>query len=101
MAAVHALYDLCSMPSYIDDLRAELKKSKQLTEIGWTFDTIKSLRKLDSFLKESLRFNQPDACKFYISLLAASSEIGSGLEQDRGLLSEAFGRNGDSIRHFH
>uniref|UniRef100_A0A0B7KJJ9 Cytochrome P450 n=2 Tax=Bionectria ochroleuca TaxID=29856 RepID=A0A0B7KJJ9_BIOOC len=58
MAATHALFDLCAMPEYVGALRAEAQSA--LAESGgvWQYSTIKNLRQLDSFLKESQRVNQ-------------------------------------------
>lgn len=59
MVTTHALYDMCSMPEYIDDLRAEALAVFQ-EDGSWELASLKKLRKLDSFLKESMRYNQPD-----------------------------------------
>ncbi len=64
MAAVHALYDMCAHPDYIEDLRVEAQEALLTDGGSWQLGTIKKLKKLDSFLKESLRFNQPDARRF-------------------------------------
>ncbi|CAG9981478.1 unnamed protein product, partial [Clonostachys byssicola] len=58
MAATHALFDLCAMPEYVGALREEAESA--LAESGgvWQYSTIKKLRQLDSFLKESQRVNQ-------------------------------------------
>ena len=61
MAAVHALYDMCSMPHYIAELRSEVKSVIPAGQDRWQYDTVKRLKGMDSFLKESLRFNQADA----------------------------------------
>ncbi|CAD6451447.1 523ff31b-83c7-4f83-86e0-be06ec8d3804 [Sclerotinia trifoliorum] len=63
MVAVHTLYDLCERPSYIVDLRAEIKDVLK-EEGSWRISTINKLRKLDSFMKESMRYNQPNALSF-------------------------------------
>lgn len=64
MAATHALFDLCAMPEYVGALRAEAQSA--LAESGgvWQYSTIKNLRQLDSFLKESQRVNQSTFRKF-------------------------------------
>ena len=62
MAAIHALFDLGSMPEYIDELREEIQSVRSVEDSGWSFETIEGLRRLDSFLKESMRMNQPDSC---------------------------------------
>ena len=53
---VHALYDLCAAPEYMKDLREEAEKVT--SEQGFTLAAISSLKKLDSFMKESQRMNQ-------------------------------------------
>lgn len=63
MAAVHALYDMCERPEYIESLREEARAAFLANESGWQFDSIKMLKKLDSFFKESMRFNPPDTRK--------------------------------------
>ena len=55
-AATHALYDLCQRPEYIGPLRDEVEEVLR-EEGGWHKTTLHRLRKLDSFLKESQRFN--------------------------------------------
>ncbi|KAF7854678.1 hypothetical protein EAF04_010247 [Stromatinia cepivora] len=63
MVAVHTLYDLCERSSYIPDLRAEIKDALK-KEGSWQISTISKLRRLDSFMKESMRYNQPNALSF-------------------------------------
>jgi len=58
MALTHAVYDLCAMPQYIEPLRSEAQAALAHGNGKWTSETIKKLRKLDSFLKESQRINQ-------------------------------------------
>lgn len=67
MVAVHTLYDLCERPIYIADLRAEVKDALK-EEGSWTISTIGKLRKLDCFMKESMRYNQPNARTYLFSL---------------------------------
>ncbi|KAI0391640.1 cytochrome P450 [Xylariaceae sp. FL0594] len=57
MAMTHAIYNLCAMPHYVEQLRSEAKKA--LSEDGgeWKFTTLQKLHRLDSFLKESQRLN--------------------------------------------
>lgn len=63
MAAVHTLYDICESPEYAEELRREVQTN--LKEHGsWQFIMLKKLQKLDSFMKESMRYNQPDAREF-------------------------------------
>ncbi|CAI6236838.1 unnamed protein product [Periconia digitata] len=53
---VHVLFDLCASPSYMQDLREEVERV--IGEQGFTLGAINSLKKLDSFMKESQRMNQ-------------------------------------------
>ncbi len=62
MAIVHALYDLCAMPQYLGPLREEISAAL-LKEGDWTLAMLRSLDKLDSFLKESQRLNHPGLCE--------------------------------------
>lgn len=61
MNAVHVLYDLVSRPEYIDPIREEIRHV--LKEDGkwmqWQKTSFSKLRKLDSFMRESQRFNPP------------------------------------------
>ena len=60
MAAVNALYDMCARPEYIKALRDEAQATILSDRGSWQMSTIKRLKQLDSFCKESLRFTQPD-----------------------------------------
>ena len=51
----HALYDLAASPEYIEPLREEVEAITAAE--GWTKAAMGKMRKLDSFLKESQRFN--------------------------------------------
>ena len=51
----HVLYDLASSPEYIQPLREEVQTL--IAEEGWSKATMGKLWKMDSFLKESLRYN--------------------------------------------
>ena len=61
MNAVHVLYDLVSRPEYIDPIREEIRDV--LKEDGkwmqWQKTSFSKLRRLDSFMRESQRFNPP------------------------------------------
>ena len=50
------IYDLCSMPEYIAPLRAEMEEVLS-THAELNKQALLKLHKLDSFMKESLRFN--------------------------------------------
>lgn len=45
------------MPHYISDLREELQEALHTNDGDWSFDVTKKLLKMDSFLKESARWN--------------------------------------------
>ncbi|KAK7418724.1 hypothetical protein QQX98_003742 [Neonectria punicea] len=55
MTMTHAMYDLCAHPEYLEPLQEEM--NEVLTNGGWQKTTLNRLHKLDSFLKESQRFN--------------------------------------------
>jgi hypothetical protein len=54
-----ALFDLVTRPEYIGPLQEEVQSV--IETHGWTKDAIDAMEKLDSFLKESLRFNSAGA----------------------------------------
>lgn len=55
-APTQLLYDLCAMPQYIAPLREEIEAN--LPKDGfWTKRSLLQLEKMDSFMKESQRFN--------------------------------------------
>ncbi|KAI0195397.1 putative cytochrome P450 [Xylaria flabelliformis] len=56
-APTQLLYDLCVMPEWIDILREEIELVKQATGSISSKQTLSRLEKLDSFMKESQRFN--------------------------------------------
>lgn len=51
----HVLYDLATYPEYIPILREEIDSILGPTGEGYTVENYNSLKKLDSFLKESMR----------------------------------------------
>jgi len=51
----HALYHLAAMPHYIPPLREEVEAV--VNKEGWTKSALSKMHKIDSFLKESQRFN--------------------------------------------
>jgi hypothetical protein len=51
------------MPEWIPKLREEAKMALQRNNGGWQHDSLKELRHLDGFFKESQRFNTPSFCK--------------------------------------
>lgn len=58
MAITHAVFDLCTMPEYVEPLRSEAQAALAQDNGEWQISTIKRLCRLDSFLKESQRVNQ-------------------------------------------
>ena len=63
MGIVHVLFDLCTMPQYIEPLREDIQRALDKAQ-GWNLSAIQSMHMLDSFLKESQRINHPGLCKF-------------------------------------
>ena len=63
MATCQALFDICDRPEYIPSLRTEIEQAMS-EDGGWRKTTLTKLRKLDSFVKESQRFNPPSLRKF-------------------------------------
>lgn len=57
-----ALYHLAQSPEYVAPLREELKAT--VLEEGWTKSAMSKCAKLDSFLRESQRFNGASAGEF-------------------------------------
>lgn len=53
---VHALFDLCAHPEYIQPIRDEVET--EVAKYDWTLSAIANMKKLDSFMKESQRLNQ-------------------------------------------
>lgn len=56
MCAAHCLYDMCHRREYFEPLREEAVQILREDD-GWNKSVLNKMRKLDSFLKESLRFN--------------------------------------------
>lgn len=56
---LHSMYDLAVLPDYIEPIREEIRAV--MTEHGGIINTrgLQQMMKLDSFMKESLRFNPP------------------------------------------
>ncbi|TFB00206.1 Ent-kaurene oxidase [Trichoderma ghanense] len=61
MNAVHCLYDLLAHPEYLEPIREEIRAV--VAEAGpwmtWSKPQFSRLRRLDSFMRESQRFNPP------------------------------------------
>jgi cytochrome P450 len=61
------LYDLAIHPEYVEEMRQEALNA--VAEHGWTKAAMTKMRKVDSFMKESLRLNPSGSCKYYLSRL--------------------------------
>ncbi|KAK5313775.1 hypothetical protein LTR93_010772 [Exophiala xenobiotica] len=59
-ALVHTLYDLVARPEYIEPLRDEMRHVLSENDGLLTNNSMEQLKKLDSFMKESQRFNPVD-----------------------------------------
>lgn len=55
---IHVLFDLCAHPEYIQPIRDEVQEAVAKSGGRWTLSVIASMKKLDSFMKESQRLNQ-------------------------------------------
>ena len=55
-AATHTIYDLAARPHYIPILREEARQALKEAGGEWTVESLNSLKKLDSFIKEGQRF---------------------------------------------
>ena len=69
-ALCHGLYDLIVMPEYLAPMREEISHTLNR---GWENATKASFdaqRRLDSFLRESLRFGPPGECESSFSFFA-------------------------------
>ncbi len=56
-APTQLIYDLCAMPEIIEPLRQELKEALEKNDGHLTKQAFNQMPKMDSFLKESQRFN--------------------------------------------
>ena len=57
----YALYNLAANPQYVQPLREEVEAI--IDKEGWSKTSLSKMRKVDSFLKESLRMESIDVCK--------------------------------------
>ncbi|KAI0072121.1 cytochrome P450 [Panus rudis PR-1116 ss-1] len=55
MSATHALFHLASSPEYLQPLREEIQQC--VKEDGWSKAAVQKMQKMDSFVRESLRFH--------------------------------------------
>ena len=75
MNAVHCLNDLAAHPEYIEPIRAEIREA---CKDGWRKSNITKLHKLDSFIKESQRFNPPSLLSYH-RLMQKSHTLSDGM----------------------
>lgn len=71
MNAVHCLYDLLAHPEYLEPIREEIRAvvRKEGPWMKWEKPAFSKLRKLDSFMRESQRFNPPTLLSMHRVLL--------------------------------
>lgn len=85
MNAVHVLYDLASRPEYVEPLREEI--IQLIREDGgwrnWQKPSFSKLRKLDSFMRESQRFNPPSLLAYH-RVMVNSYVLSDGTVLPRG-----------------
>ncbi|KAI6785534.1 Ent-kaurene oxidase-like protein [Emericellopsis cladophorae] len=78
---MHALFDLCANPQFLQPLRDEIQQVTD--EDGWTMAAMSRLKKVDSFIKESQRLNQTVLMTFNRKL-AKSLKFADGTVLPRG-----------------
>ena len=81
MNAVHVLFDLAARPYYIDAIREEIRN---VAASGWNKTSYTKLRKLDSFMKESQRFNPPSVLSYH-RVMTQSYNMNNGTELPQGV----------------
>ena len=84
MNAVHVLYDLVSQPEYIQLIRQEIKEVSEEDGpwMSWQKPSFTKLQKLDSFMRESQRFNPPTLLSMHRVMLQ-SHKFSDGMEIPR------------------
>jgi hypothetical protein len=58
------LFDLASYPQFVEPLRREVEEV--ISEDGWSKVAMGKMRILDSFLKESMRVSNTNACSYLL-----------------------------------
>lgn len=71
MNAVHVLYDLLAFPEYLEPIRQEIREvvRNEGPWMRWEKSAFSKLRRLDSFMRESQRFNPPTLLSMHRVLL--------------------------------
>lgn len=90
LAAVHTtgsalaqvIFDLTARPEYFDILREEVNQIVAEDGEGWGKQSLNKMRKMDSFFRESQRFNPPSLRMSYL-LMEISTNWGSELPPNR------------------
>ena len=84
MNAVHVLYDIVSRPEYFEVLRDEILKvvEEDGRWMTWEKSSFTKLQKLDSFMRESQRFNPPTLLSMHRVMLQ-SYKLSDGTEIPR------------------
>jgi ent-kaurene oxidase len=80
MNAVHVLYDLAAHPEFVEPLRDEIRT---VAKEGWDKSAYTKLRKLDSFMKESQRFNPPSLLSYH-RIMTQSHTLSDGTKLPKG-----------------
>ena len=85
MNAVHCLYDLVTRPEHVEDIRDEIRQVAK--EDGgwrnWQKTSFTKLRKLDSIMRESQRFNPPTLLSMHRVMLQ-SHQLSDGTVLPKG-----------------
>ncbi|OCK81414.1 cytochrome P450 [Lepidopterella palustris CBS 459.81] len=79
MASVHVLFDLITMPEYLEPLRAEIREKLPHGPDEATQRGLQNMILLDSFLRESQRFNPPAHLSFH-RIVKEPMELSGGLK---------------------
>ncbi|RGP74498.1 hypothetical protein FLONG3_6057 [Fusarium longipes] len=69
-STTQAIYDLAAHPEYVPILRQEVESLPRDKDGQFNRDSTLAMEKLDSFLKESQRFNSPDLTTFQRAAIA-------------------------------
>ena len=64
----HAIYNLAAYPEYVEPLHEEIQ-SVMLEEKIWTKKRVMKMRKLDSFIKESMRMHPFIQCTGFVKVV--------------------------------
>jgi cytochrome P450 len=82
---VNVLFDLAKYPQFQDILRDEIRAKHREVKGNWDHKAFDTLHKLDSALKETLRFN-PATLTAYTRVIQEDCELSSGLRLRKGQL---------------